>query len=221
MLPEAFYARPAEVVAPALLGQTLVVTVGSVQAQQDTNSERSARTHQRDKRQLPAGRYRVRIVETEAYVGTHDLACHASKGRTPRTEVMFGAAGLVYVYLIYGMYHMLNIVTGQVGEGQAVLIRAVEPLEPPTLPVNTNGPGKLCRALDIDKRHNGRSLHRSLHKSLRGSLQSEALHLCAGTPPRRVITTPRIGIDYAGDWKDAPLRFFDADSAHVSKRRKQ
>jgi DNA-3-methyladenine glycosylase len=196
VLEPAFYARPADVVAPELLGTTLVVYVPA----QNTSSP--------DIKQLPCGQYHLRIVETEAYVGTHDLACHASKGRTPRTEVMFGAAGHVYIYLIYGMYYMFNIVTGNIDEGQAVLVRAAEPLEPQTLPVNTDGPGKLCRALGIDKRHNGMSL------------QHDALHLRQGTPPRHIVTTPRVGIDYAGNWKDAPLRFFDADSEHVSGRKK-
>lgn len=210
MLTPVFYARPAEVVARDLLGKTLVVQVsnGQLPNQLQGNLQGQLRDQLRGqlRGQLADGRYQLRIVETEAYVGSHDLACHASKGRTPRTEVMFGAAGHVYVYLIYGMYHMLNIVTGQVGEGQAVLIRAAEPLEPPTLPAKTDGPGKLCRALGISKQHNG------------VSLQQPALHLCDGTPPRHISTTARIGIDYAGDWQDAPLRFFDTDSAYVSRR---
>lgn len=209
MIASTFYARPAEVVARDLLGQTLVVTVKNktVKHKTVTNTTSPSQVSPKTAHKLLApGQYQLRIVETEAYIGTHDLACHASKGRTPRTEVMFGAAGHVYVYLIYGMYHMFNIVTGQVGEGQAVLVRAAEPLEPAVLPVTTDGPGKLCRALGIDKRHNGQSL------------QQNTLHLCEGTPPKRIITTPRIGIDYAGTWKDAPLRFFDADSQHVSRR---
>lgn len=282
-LDSTFYARPADVVAPTLLGTTLVIDIGAgdtnisdidageigagdidtstvstgdvtanstatgivdIEANEvdieannarankarandvsqddvSTNTEKSHTTKSTNehakrltknthpKGQLPTGRYQLRIVETEAYVGTHDLACHASKGRTPRTEVMFGAAGHVYIYLIYGMYYMFNIVTGNVGEGQAVLVRAAEPLEPNPLPVKTDGPGKLCRALGIDKRYNG------------ASLQQNALHLRPGTPPRHIVTTPRVGIDYAGDWKDAPLRFFDADSEHVSGRKKR
>src|SRR3954454_2197471 len=103
-LPRSFYARPAEELAPDLLGKILV-------------------------RRYRGKLLRARIVETEAYVGEHDLACHASKGRTNRTEVMFGPPGHAYVYLIYGMYDMLNIVTGKPGVAQAVLIRAAEPLD--------------------------------------------------------------------------------------------
>jgi DNA-3-methyladenine glycosylase len=210
VLDSAFYARPAEVVARDLLGRTLVITISTNPAQTPIQSNHVQSNHVPPKtarKQLAPAQYHLRIAETEAYVGTHDLACHASKGRTPRTEVMFGAAGHVYIYLIYGMYHMFNVVTGQVGEGQAVLVRAAEPLEPAVLPVKTDGPGKLCRALGIDRNYNGQSL------------QQDTLHLLEGTPPQRIITTPRIGIDYAGNWKDALLRFFDADSQHVSRRK--
>src|SRR5688572_1576351 len=103
-LPRSFYQRGAIELAPALLGTTLV-------------------------RRWEGDELRMRIVETEAYVGPHDLACHAAKGRTKRTEVMFGAPGHAYVYLIYGMYQMLNIVAAGVGDAQAVLIRAGEPLD--------------------------------------------------------------------------------------------
>lgn len=178
MLDEGFYARDAETVARDLLGATLNISgVSGVQ--------------------------RVRIVETEAYLGPHDLAAHTARGRTKRTEVMFGPPGRAYVYLIYGMYDMLNIVTGQ-RDGQAVLIRAAEPLD--NVLGNTDGPGKLTRALGISKaRHNGLALF------------GPELWLEAGAPPRALRVTPRVGIDYAGSWKDAPLRFLDADSAFVSR----
>jgi DNA-3-methyladenine glycosylase len=179
VLPQSFYARDAESVAKELLGQILIHEIAG---------ERRA----------------VRIVETEAYVGTHDLACHASKGRTPRTDVMFGPPGYAYVYLIYGMYDLFNIVTGPEGDAQAVLIRAGEPLE--GIQGRTDGPGKLARALQITRRQNRQALWR-------GTLFFEA-----GTPPEQIITTTRIGVDYAGDWKDAPLRFYDAGAAYVSKR---
>lgn len=179
MLPPAFYARDAETVARELLGKTLVLR---------ENGRKD----------------RVRIVETEAYVGEHDLACHASKGRTRRTEVMFGPAGHAYVYLIYGMYDMLNIVTGDDGVAQAVLIRAAEPLTDGL--DHTDGPGKLTRALGITKRrHNGLPL-----------LQPP-LFLEDGEPSAEIAVTPRIGIDYAGEWKDAPFRFFDLESKWVSR----
>src|SRR5438477_4733518 len=103
-LDHAFFQRPAIELAQDLLGKMLVHRVRGRE-------------------------YRARIVETEAYVGEHDLACHASKGRTRRTEIMFGRAGHAHIYFIYGMYDMLNIVSGRRGVAQAVLIRAAEPLD--------------------------------------------------------------------------------------------
>src|SRR5262249_28854033 len=97
--------------------------------------------------------YRARIVETEAYVGAHDLACHASKGRTRRTEVMFGPGGFAYVYFIYGMYDMLNFVTGKSGDPQAVLIRGALPLD--GWKADLSGPGKLTRAMHVTRADNG------------------------------------------------------------------
>jgi len=180
MLEREFYARDAESVARDLLGYHLLVSL--------------------------EGRVtRSRIVETEAYLGEADLGCHASKGRTKRTEVMFGPPGVAYVYLIYGMYDMFNVVTDKVDSAHAVLIRAVEPLSDGI--TNTDGPGKLTRALGITRAHNGMSLF------------GPELWLEAGTPPTNITVTPRIGIDYAREWKDAPLRFFDAASKYVSKRR--
>src|SRR5258706_7626447 len=119
-LPHAFYNRPAIDVARDLIGKILV-------------------------RRVRGKEFRARIVETEAYIGTHDLACHASKGRTARTEVMFGPAGHAYVYFIYGMYDMLNIVASNVDDAQAVLVRAAEPLD--DWKAGLSGPGKLAPAL--------------------------------------------------------------------------
>ena len=100
-----------------------------------------------------------KIVETEAYLGEEDTACHASKGKTQRTQVMYEEGGVIYIYLIYGMYHMLNIVSGPENHPQAVLIRGIQSLEQnkntPRDQIKTNGPGKLCRYLDIDKKLNG------------------------------------------------------------------
>jgi len=150
--------------------------------------------------------YKARIVETEAYVGPHDLACHASKGRTRRTEIMFGPGGYAYVYFIYGMYDMLNIVAGEAGDAQAVLIRAAEPLDGWT--ADLSGPGKLTRAMKITLADNGRDL------------TGEKLFLLDNPTKRpRITVTKRVGVDYAKEWKDKLLRFFDAKSKAVSKPR--
>ena len=175
VLPTSFYARDAETVAKALLGKVLVFE---------------------DKR--------LRIAETEAYVGTHDLACHAAKGRTARTEVMFGPPGRAYLYLIYGVYELFNVITGAEGDAQGVLVRAGEPLEHIT--GKTDGPGKLTRALGLTRYYN------------RHDLTKAPLTLSGGPAPEHITTTTRIGVDYAGAWKDAPLRFYDAESRWVSKR---
>jgi DNA-3-methyladenine glycosylase len=153
-------------------------------------------------RVLPSGRVRAgRIVETEAYLGPHDLACHSAKGRTPRTEPMFGPAGHAYVYLVYGLHFCLNVVTGK---GAAVLLRALEPLEGVG---ETDGPAKLTKALGVSLRHNTLPLDRA------------PLFLAEGTrvPPSAVRTGPRIGVDYAREWAKAPLRFCDARSEWLSK----
>jgi len=160
-----------------------------------------------------------KIVETEAYVGPHDLACHASKGHTPRTSVMFGPAGYSYVYMIYGFYFCLNVVTEPLGYPAAVLIRALEPLEnidlmrelrnDPERDTNiASGPGKLCMAMSIDKGLNGEDL-------LGPTLWIEDRKL----DPRPILTSPRVGVDYAGEYKDKPWRFYLANNLHVSKVR--
>lgn len=180
-LPESFYARPALTVARELLGTLLVVEGGGVR--------------------------RVgRIVETEAYIGEHDLACHAAKGVTRRTEVMFGPPGRAYVYLIYGMHHCFNVVTDAVGVGAAVLVRAVEPVEGLADGERTDGPGRVCKALGLTLAHN------------RVELFSPGLHLLPGEPiaEERVARGPRIGVDYAGAWAAEPFRLWVRDSRHVS-----
>jgi DNA-3-methyladenine glycosylase len=167
ILPADFFSRPALVVARELIGKFLVrrVAEGDVEI---------------------AGL----IHETEAYVGPHDLACHASKGCTARTQVMFGPAGFWYVYLIYGIHWMLNVVTDGEDYPSAVLIRGVG---------NWDGPGKLTKTLAIDKKLNGRpaSPASGLWIEDRGYRP----------PRRRVQRTPRIGVDCSGDWAAKPYRF--------------
>ncbi|HVT81865.1 MAG TPA: DNA-3-methyladenine glycosylase [Phycisphaerae bacterium] len=181
ILPHPFYQRDAETVARELIGATLV-------------------------RHYRGRDYRARVVETEAYVGPQDLACHAAKGRTPRTDTMFLPGGHAYVYFIYGMYDMLNVVTGAKDDPQAVLIRAAEPLD--GWDADLSGPGKLTRAMHITRAQD------------RADLTAKTLHfLAAAAPSPRLAVSPRIGVDYAKHWKDAPLRFFDPDSRAVSGKR--
>lgn len=150
--------------------------------------------------------YRARIVETEAYVGTHDRASHASKGLTKRTEVMFGPGGHAYVYLIYGIHEMFNIVAGRRGDAQAVLIRAAEPLE--GWKADLSGPGKLAHGLKITRVQNGMDLTGSI-LFVRGG---------PGYRPR-IKRSKRVGVEYAKEWRDALLRFFDDKSPAVSRPR--
>lgn len=158
--------------------------------------------------------YRARIVETEAYLGPRDLASHSAKGLTPRTRVMFGPAGHAYVYFIYGMHTMFNIVCGQTGKAHAVLIRAGEPLDEWTAhhgrQVNLTGPGNFARHMGIKRADTGRSL------------LTDDLHILIPAHRRgiRIGATTRVGIDYAGVWRDKPLRFYDSQSAHVSNKPK-
>jgi DNA-3-methyladenine glycosylase len=158
-------------------------------------------------REHPDGLTIGRIVETEAYIGPDDKACHASRGRTPRTEIMFGRAGHAYVYLIYGFHYMLNIVTEAIDLPAAVLIRAVEPFAgvelmqarrgTQRLRSLASGPGKLCQAFAIDRTLNGEDL---CAKAIYIQDRNE-------TAPK-VVTTSRIGVEYAGTWKRKPWRVF-------------
>jgi len=146
------------------------------------------------------------IVETEAYVGPHDLACHARFGPTARTSVMFGPGGVSYVYLCYGIHQMFNVVTGREGDGEAVLIRAIAPLVGlPEDPSVGRGPGKVTKALGLDRRHDRKDL-------AKGQLYVAA-HL-ANAPLER---GPRIGVDYAKEWAASPLRFWWKDHQSVSR----
>lgn len=155
---------------------------------------------------------KVKIVETEAYDQT-DVASHSYKGRTPRTDVMFGKSGHLYVYFTYGMHFCCNVVVGELGYGAAVLIRAVEPLGNIQLLEErrgmqgisvTNGPAKLCQALGIDKALNGHDLS---HSPLR-------LIMTNGIPADRIVQTTRIGLSQA---KDVPWRYFIKDNPYVSR----
>jgi DNA-3-methyladenine glycosylase len=179
-LPRAFYARDALRVARDLLGMHLVHRSGAT---------------------LRVGR----IVETEAYRGPHDLAAHSSRGRrTARTEVMFGAAGHAYIYLIYGFWNCMNVVTASVGVPHAVLLRALEPVANVTR--ETWGPGLLCRAMDIDRTLYG------------ADLLGETLWIEEPRAWRRVHVgrSARIGVESAQAWAARPWRFFDRDSPFVS-----
>lgn len=179
-LPRRFYDRDTEQVARELLGQWIV--------------------HQTGDRRLIG-----RIVETEAYLGPHDLAAHSSKGVTSRTRIMFGPPGHAYVYLIYGQHHCMNVVTEREGNGAAVLLRAVEPVE--NLAGRTCGPGLLCQALAIDRRLNGLDL------------LGEELFLAPApdSTPIRVVERARIGVEYAKHWARRKLRFYIQDNPFVSR----
>lgn len=148
------------------------------------------------------------IAEVEAYIGPEDRACHASRGRTARTDVLFGPPGIAYVYLIYGMYHCLNVVTEREGFPAAVLIRAVECRSP--TPILIDGPGRLCRSFHIDRTLNRWDLTdgKELWLEDRGTRLTEA----------DVVTAPRIGVDYAAEWAAKPWRFRLARWTRSSKR---
>jgi DNA-3-methyladenine glycosylase len=155
----------------------------------------------RSKNKLVGGR----IVEVEAYVHEEDQACHARWGKTKRASILYGPPGHAYVFLIYGMYDCFNVVAEPEHSPAAILVRAVEP----TLGISdgTNGPGKLCRALGITRALNDEDLC------------GDRLWIEEGAAPKKILTTPRIGVDYAGEWAKKPWRFIDADSSWVSRRR--
>jgi DNA-3-methyladenine glycosylase len=178
-LPLDFFARDTVQVAKELLGKLLVREV--------------------EGRQLVG-----RLVEVEAYCGPDDLAAHSSRGRTQRTEVMFGPPGRAYVYFVYGMHHCLNFVTRPAGEPQAVLVRG---LEPGPGVGRCSGPGLVCRALGIDRSLNG------------VPLVPPALYVADdGFRAGRIQAVPRIGVGYAGEWSRRRWRFC-LDSPHVSRPR--
>jgi len=175
-LPQTFFNRPTLMVAKNLLGKYLISDF------QDS-------------------RVIARIVDVEAYIGQDDLACHASKGRTKRTEVLFGPAGVTYVYLIYGMYDLLNFVTETVDFPAAILIRGIEVFgEAPDSPVQRiDGPGQLTRFLKVNRSHN--QLDATLGQSLWIEDHQEKVLR------KQIQASPRIGVDYAGEWAKKPWRF--------------
>ncbi|HEY4519421.1 MAG TPA: DNA-3-methyladenine glycosylase [Candidatus Paceibacterota bacterium] len=175
VLRHSFFAHKAPNVARALLGQYLV-----------------------RKRGKNVSRYI--IIETEAYDGFHDRASHASRGKTPRNEVMFGKAGQWYVYFVYGMHEMLNIVCGDVGYPSAVLIRAVGGIV---------GPARLTKALGITRAHNKKLASRASGLWIERS----------GTrvPSRAIVRTPRVGVAYAGEWAHKKWRFILSDTKRRPK----
>lgn len=147
---------------------------------------------------------RARIVETEAYLGPRDLASHSAKGRTARTEVMFGPAGHAYVYFVYGMHWMFNIVSGVTGEAEAVLVRAAEPLD--GWEVDLTGPAKLAKAFGIARAENGLDL------------TGEEIYFVADSAYRpRILKAKRVGVDYSKHWKERLLRFIDVGSPVAKK----
>jgi DNA-3-methyladenine glycosylase len=188
-LPASFYARPVLVVARDCIGKILV-------------------------RRTPEGLVGGRIVESEAYRGPLDQAAHSSRGRTKRTEAMFGPPGRAYVYLLYGISWAFNIVVAREGEPHAVLVRALEPIFgldvmaarrnfPADARLLTNGPGKLCQALGITGNDYGRDL------------TGDELFLLDG-PSGKVGRSPRINVDYAGSWAARPWRFYERGNRFVS-----
>jgi DNA-3-methyladenine glycosylase len=183
-LPRSFYARDTREVARELLGKVLVHVDGGV-------------------------RRAARLVETEAYHGPEDAASHARFGPTPRAAIMFGPPGFAYVYLVYGISHCVNVVTGPAGFPAAVLLRAGEPLE--GCLHSTKGPGNLTRALGIRReRANGLDL-----------AGEELFVEDAPEPAGRVVATPRVGVAFAGEWAAREWRFHLEGSAFVSGARRR
>jgi DNA-3-methyladenine glycosylase len=179
-LPRSFYDRDTVEVARELLGKFLV-----------RSSEGIARIG--------------RIVEVEAYVGPNDLACHSSRGMTERNRAMFGPPGRAYVYLVYGIHCCMNFVTEAEGHASAVLLRAVEPVSNVFGP--TNGPGRLCRAMGIERSLNAHDL------------TGDELFVAGAPADERIaiVRRPRIGVDYAGAWARRLLRFYIRGNPFVSK----
>lgn len=191
ILPRSFYERGTLEVARSLLGQVLV-------------------------RETQDGTTRGIIVETEAYLGPWDDAAHSYKGKSERVRVQYGPAGMAYVYMIYGMYYCLNITSGPAGDPEVVLIRALEPLSGIELmerrrrtDKRTNlcsGPGKLCMAFGVGPSEYGADL-----------CSGDGLYVEAGERPEKIVTSRRIGIDYAVLTRDEPWRFTISNNKYISR----
>jgi len=181
-LARSWYSRDAVAVARALLGCLVVHEAGE-------------------------GDVRVsRVVETEAYRGPRDLACHARAGLTKRTRSLFGPEGHAYVFFVYGMHECFNVTCVGGGQGHAVLVRAGEPTRGFAEGTRLDGPGRFARAMGISRALDAHDLTGS------------TLYVCARQGPRpRIAVTPRVGVAYAGEWADRPWRFLDAASPHVSR----
>jgi DNA-3-methyladenine glycosylase len=175
-----WYARDAMVVARALIGCYVV-------------------------HDLPTGRRVARIVETEAYRGPRDLACHARVGLTRRTRTLLGKEGHAYVFLVYGVNECFNVTCLREGHGHAVLVRAGEAAGGLDAGRRLDGPGRFTRSMGIARTLDGHDL------------DTPPLFLCPRTRRPSIAVTPRVGVGYAGPWADRPWRFFDRDSDHVSR----
>ena len=195
ILPRQFYQRDTITVSKDLLGKILVYESGD---------------------NTTAGK----IVETEAYRGPEDKAAHSSGGRrTPRNEVMFKHKGYAYIYFIYGLYHCFNVTAGNIpGKPEAVLIRALEPVAGEQIMAKrrgpkirnhinlTNGPSKLCMAMNLTRSQNATDL----------TIPPLYIKDAPPIPPEDIVETTRIGVDYAGEWKSKPWRFYIKQNAFVS-----
>ena len=184
-LPRSFFERPTVDVARALVGKLLVRAGAPTRV--------------------------ARIVEVEAYLGERDAASHARRGPTPRASIMFGPPGVLYVYLVYGMHHCMNVVTEADGTAGAVLIRGAQPLagwSEPDDPRLLVGPGKVCAGLDITRHHNGLDLGGGRDLFVADD----------DSPPPRTKRSARIGVAYAGVWASRKLRFYVPGNPHVSAR---
>ncbi len=200
ILPRTFYKRDPLTVAKELLGKVVI-------------------------HETAEGKMAGRIVETEAYRGPEDKASHAYQGlRTKRTETQFGEKGHAYIYLIYGMYHCFNVTAGNVpGKPEAILMRALEPIEGIELMAKlrpqakgnvgklANGPSKLCTALALSKSQNG------------SDITKKPLYIedAPNVTSKDIVVATRIGVDYAGEWKTMPWRFYIRDNPYVSTKLKQ